>query len=1049
MKKRIIAAAIVLVLTATLALSLTVSAASAGVKTLINDSFTGGLTSTKEANNKGDGSYGSQSDMVTVTGTDGGKYGVFFPTLTGTNPAHAFMATSWEKTYVGPDDDVRYFIYEIDLTTETQYTSGIYFEFITRIVSGSSTTLNAVKYLTVNETASGNQLISGSTTVAAGSERGVWQHISFVVDITRNNANGTGSKNSTVYVYVDGELINKQNAFRSKDITYIDSMRFSIETGKAVDVTDTMCVDNVRVTKLTDDYKGNLASVLADPSRNLAEADCVAYTENYVYPTTRAIARIGDKSYSRVSEIEAALKPGDMLTVLGDIKDTLHIPCEMTIINEGGYTVNYNKNGFTEYKTAATVSFIEAFDSLDVTFHLGDEIKTVTYTEPAIIVAPEYDATVTVGGIVCKAMGFSRTEGGEVITDLGIASPYNKEFWLVYESPVAYAAHADGTRSYAYTDAELGTAISTAADGDVINLLTDATICTGGTYKINAKSLTIDLGGNTVELADGVSGDIFTLGKGGKLTVRNGEFDIKNNGRIPSASGATSISRNRLITISSGSTDASFTAEGVTVRAAKMLALIQAGTCSFTDCLIDFTNDYENMIDLYPSTAATPTTLNMTRCEVYAFKTIVNTYKPSSVSVYDTRINFTDCIMDTDERIITLESLGTAVIDGGKYTCQYFFGKANANSASRAVFTEGTAFNFDEFTDSGTPAVDCGGGVIARQNGDMPYVVAAKYSDITWKVFTSKITERWANGETPVCPLDVPKDTRAVRYSFPTVTEANGSRTYTLSASANFTPKTRLVLGSDLSINIYIPEMDFTSVRIGKTTYAQRNCTTVLLDGVPHYKFNTGTIDPMFAASTIKFTVSAVGYSGNVSFSTEISLAEYAERLLCEAPDTETYKLALSILSYAEESAQDQLPATLEVYLAKYNTDSVKLAAPKADAPLPDGIRAAIGSTELVTDGGCAVRLGFNTSYTGQVTVTYMYGGKECTKTLNVVNGNADSAAYVDIVTDATALIDGITVTVGGASATVSIGMLDYDKPAVLDALYTYAKCAAAYLNRK
>ena len=282
MKKRIIAAAIVFALTAALALSLTVNAAGEGVKTLINDSFTGGLTSTKEANNKGDGSYGSQSDMVTVTGTDGGKYGVFFPTLTGTNPAHAFMATSWEKTYVGPDDDVRYFIYEIDLTTETQYTSGIYFEFITRIVSGSSTTLNAVKYLTVNETASGNQLVSGSTTVAAGSERGEWQHISFVVDITRNNANGTGSKNSTVYVYVDGELINKQNAFRSKDITYIDSMRFSIETGKAVDVTDTMCVDNVRVTKLTDDYKGNLASVLADPSRNLAEADCVAYTENYV-----------------------------------------------------------------------------------------------------------------------------------------------------------------------------------------------------------------------------------------------------------------------------------------------------------------------------------------------------------------------------------------------------------------------------------------------------------------------------------------------------------------------------------------------------------------------------------------------------------------------------------------------------------------------------------------------------------------------------------------------------------------------------------------------
>ncbi len=1053
MRSRFIGAALAIVaLAALLAIViLPVSAAASGTTVLVDDTFTGGLTSTKEANNKGDGSWGSQSDMITVTGADGGKYGVFFPTMSGSNPAHSFMSTSWTHTYFRETDDVRYFIYELDLATETQYTSGIHFEMISRIVASGKTTGNFVKYLTVNETANGTVFDSNGKTLPAEGERGAWQHITFVVDAKRNNASGTGSKSSTVYIYINGKLLDTKPAFGTKDITYIESMRFSIAQGTAIETTDTMCVDNVRVTKLTDAYSGNLAAVLADPARSIADADCTAYTDSYVFPKTRPIASIGDKTYSTVSEIEAALQKGDTLTVLSHIRDTLTIPCDMAIYNPDGYSVSYDKGGFDEYVDGSTVTFIGQFEPIDVIFHLGDKTETVTYTSPKAITPPEYGGTVDIGGIPCLAVGFAREEGGEVLADLGYPTEYNREFWLVYEAPSAYALHTGGTRTYIYGDAQLSGAIRNAASGDVITLMSDSTLCTDSTngYTVRSRSLTIDLAGYTLRLADGCTTDVFTVGSGGSLTLKGGHVLMLNNGRIPATSTSNTLVKNRIFVTETGAYDASITAERLTIDVCKMLAIVKAGTCSFTDCDIDFTHDYENMIDLYPSADSTPTALNMTRCRVKAFKTIVNTFKPSSISSSDTRITFTDCDMRTDERIITLESLGSASISGGSYTCQYLFGKENANTASFAILGEGTRLNYTAIAEfpASAPKIELEDRAIVRCGKANEYIVTAEYANVSWQLGSLSQTESWQKGATPICPFALPEDTRAIKYDTPTPVPVTEDATYVIVARPNFSVKVRLVLETNLSLNIYIPEIDFTSVRVGKTAYAQRNCTPVLLDGVPHYKFNTGAISPATAADTFKFTVSAVGHTGNVSFSTTVSLTEYVERLLAEAPDTASYRLALSVINYIGVAAGENAPDSLKSIIARYRTDSVRLGTP--ESTLGNELDGAISEVLLGTDGINAVRLKFNSGYTGELTLTYTAGGRSCTESISVKAGKVRGCDYIDIFTDATALSDGITVSTGSAEATVTVADCKTDNTALRDALYTYARCVRAYLDRK
>lgn len=93
-----------------------------------------------------------QSAMTRKTGADGGKYAVFYPTLTGTNPAHGFVEVDYSDVYLGAADDVKYFILEFDFTTETQYLDKLEFEFIGRNSSEKSVFGNTKPYVSTRKT---------------------------------------------------------------------------------------------------------------------------------------------------------------------------------------------------------------------------------------------------------------------------------------------------------------------------------------------------------------------------------------------------------------------------------------------------------------------------------------------------------------------------------------------------------------------------------------------------------------------------------------------------------------------------------------------------------------------------------------------------------------------------------------------------------------------------------------------------------------------------------------------------------------------------------
>ena len=1028
-----------------------ISAASVGAEIVVNDTFANGITTNKAANNTGDGSYPTQSKMVAREGTDGGKYGVFYPTLSGSNPGHAFITSPWDPIYLTQGEDTRYLVYEFDLATETQYTANMKIEAISRVVnSDGSKTSNFISYLRIKEDSYGRPtLTAGSKTVPLEAERGEWQHITVVIDVTLNNAAGSGSVNSTAYLYLNGEQLASVPAFGTKSATFVEAVRFSVDKGTEVDITDTTCVDNIRLTRLTKDYSGNLAAVLADSAKNISEVSGLAYTEDYVFPKTRAIASVGSTKFSTVSEIEAALKPGDLLTVLGDIYDTIDITCPVTIYNPDGKILNYDKGELEEYKSGNTVTIMEAFKPVDVIFHVGDEIKTVTYSTPTAITPVEYDSVITVDGIERRATGFAREPGGKVLTDLGVVSEYNKEFWLVYTSPIAYAEHTGGTRAYAYDNGELDTLISGAPSGDVITLMSDATIYTRATsaFTFKAREVTIDLAGHTLSLSDSCPGDVFTVGEYGTLTVKNGKLYMPNNGRTKPNS--TDIQRKRIFSTQSNSEGAKIFAESLDVVACKMIALIRGGAeCTFTDCYIDFTKDYENMVDLYSSNLDTATKLTFTRCTILALKTVVNTYRTSDIKNHNTEIYLNDCDITTSERIITLESLGSAHISEGKYKAQYLFGKSSANADATISVSLGTEFGYTAFAENANcPTPDFEGGALARRNDrDYPYEVSTNVATVSWSVSPDKKSEVWIKGEIPTCPIEVPSSTSAISYTFGEIVPVSEDVTYALTSEPAFNIKIKALLGTDLSLNIYVPDVDFSTVRIGLTNYSKAKSEMVLIDGVPYYRFNTGRIDPALAANVIKVRVTVLAYNGNVSFSSDISLIAYLEKLLTENVDPDAYMLALSAISYIEESVEDPVDELIECF-EKYKPERVKLPAAKFSGDHSS----VISSAELsVTRAGTYVRLNFNEGFTGMITLKYMSGGKHVEKAVAIVSGKAGKATYVEISGDAMLYYEGIGLKTDTLDTVIGIdSCITEENERLIDALYTYGKYSYLYVFGK
>lgn len=1044
MKKRI-GLLIILALAMSVILSIafgTVSMAKDTVTLVSFDQFTNGNGNSSGQNNMSHGGA-KQSKFERVKGADGGYYAVFSPTLTGTNPGHAFVQNLFGSSGVKLDSESgnKYLVYDIDIATESQYFPKLDFEFIGRKTDNSANQFSNVKPKIESDGNGGWRLTMSGKTVATESERGKWQHITMIVEAVRTSS-GTLSAASKIYLYYNGNFVaSASNAFKG-DLLSLNSMRISMNSGGAVTVEDTLCIDNVRVSAVKESASSGLASVLANTSKSLTEWSEAFYKTGYQFTKTRAIASAGGKYFSNVSEIEAEIlaNPGVEFTVLGNIRDTVDITGECFFYNPDGYTFNYNKGELNVYETDASLAFLAESGEVEVIWHIGEDAVKQTYSAGETITAPNYDDVYEKDGVSYKATGVSKTEGGASVTDFGIASKYNNEFFVIFSESIASRVGADGNKEFAYSESELDGLFASSVNGDVITLTSDVTFGASGAsaYTFTGKSVTFDLGGHTATIAKLKSGHIFTLGKNGTLTVKNGVLNGRDNGRIPE--GEQSIIRRNIFKINNDATGAVLLVEDMYIEATKLMTAIGNGTATFRNCTIDFKHDYENMMDLYSNgNASNPTKLIIENSNFVGYKTLINTFKPSSVTTgCYAELEIKNSTLVTNEKIVASASLSKAVLDGGYFKGQYIFAGTSANTGASVQVKSGTYFSVSDLDETNALKFTTDGPISKTGDKSYPFMVTDSYAKINWNMITKTYSEYWVKGVVPVPPIDVPTNTSAIRYTMDKIAAVSGDKTYRLSVGLNFTPKISYSFGQDFELNVYLPESSYKSLDIGGTVLSKSDIPTVSIDGKAYYKLSAPVTSPTENLVMKMVYDTAVGER---TYTVDVSLLTYIDAILSGECSFEAYNVALSALAYINDCAGENAPAMLTNMLSVYDISKVAY-------PMAKGFAGNL--SEIVSDwtlDGETLKIYFKSDFSGVVEIEY--GAEKITAEIS--SGKVGASEFVTVRLPIYALAKGAKISFGEYSG--SLGLASYAEKAGktkdYTALYSYAKCAEVYYNSK
>lgn len=1018
----------------------TVSMAKDSVAVVSFDQFTSGNGNSSGQNNMSHGGD-EQSKFERVKGADGGYYAVFSPTLTGTNPGHAFVQNKFGSgVKLDSASGNKYLVYDVDIATETQYFPKLDFEFIGRKTDNSANQFSNVKPKIESDGNGGWKLTMSGKTVAMESERGKWQHITLIVEAVRTSS-GTLSATSKIYLYYNGNFVaSASNAFKG-DLLSLNSMRISMNTGGAVTTEDTLCVDNVRISTVKESASSGLASVLADSSKSLAEWSESYYKSDYQFPKTRAIASAGDKYFSNVSQIEDEMKknPGVEFTVLGNVQDTVDILGECFFYNPGGYKFNYNNGTFNAYKTDSVVAFTSESGNVDVIWHVGDKELKQSYTIGQTIKAPEYDSVYEKDGVSYKVMGFAKFSDGEIVIDFGIASKYNNEFFAVYSESVAYRTGASGNKVFAYSESELDGLFASSVSGDTITLQRSLTFGASGSsaYTFTGKSVTFDLGGYTATIAKRKSGHIFILGAGGSLTVKNGILNGRDNGRIPE--GEQAIVRRHLFKINNNAEGAHLVVEDLQIEATKMMAGLGNGTAIFRNCKINFTYDYENMIDLYSNgNENTPTKLIIENSDIVGYKTLINTYKPNGVNGNWCELTVKNSTLITNERIVASAALSRATLDGGYFKGQYIFAGESANTSAGVHINKGTKFSVGDLDEKNKLTFTMDGKLVRSGYGNYPFTVTDSYAEITWDMGTNTKREYWIKGAIPEPPSAIPTNTSAIRYTMDTLTEVDGDKTYKLNVGLNFTPKISYSFAQSFALNVYLPETSYTSLIIGGKTFNKNDASLVSIDGIAYYK-TTVPVDN--EADKLIMRISYETAVGEKAYTIDVSLLAYIDSILSGECGFEAYNVALSALLYVGARAGENASEVLTDMLSAYDTSKVVY-------PIPEGCE---GDLSMIVSSWTldreTLKVYFKNDFSGNITVEY---GNE-RMSAEVVSGKVNGLDHMELKLPIYALAEGTLISSGEYSG--RLGLAAYveknGSSDVYSALYSYSKCAEIYYISK
>ncbi len=1015
--------------------------------------YTSGLTNTTVANVPFTENGVQRSDQAQLTlreGADGGKYAVFYPNYDGKNPAHGFATVAFPIVYFAdsPRTDAvesvnaKYLLLEMDFTTESEYIDGLAMQLIARNhTGGKDNPSSARNIIEILKDANGFYLKTDNAKTYLPEERGVWRRLSILADIPQTNLS-TAAAYMRLNIYLDGRLIDSNIQAIANDGHIMNQLRINQNVNVEVSKSNTFCFDNVLVKTFDEDAE--IASIISE-GRDLVGFSGSNCTEDYDFPSAAALFDVNGKKYGSVPELTAALKGGEIVTVLRDVPDTVSFTKALTLKNPNGYKINYTADGLTEIKDGTTINFYSEFTEMTVKWHIGDEVVEEVYTSLAkATFKGTYPETIVIDGVTYCAVGFSNKEGGEVLSDLGYVSESNREFWLVYSAPVA-SRTAGGNVEYAYTTSEVENWIKTSTAGQYILLYSDITL---SSYNYNSKiAFTLDLGGHTLTQASNASNHLFILqGADSNITVKNGTVNSVKNIVFHQQDRAGIIT----------------TLENLAINAAITIADVRSGTLNVKGCTSVISG---NFITAFggtdnkngPTVVIESSTIEASGGIVSSSTKDPNTRNSATVTIKNSKLKATAAVGASNINIVNIE--------GGVLECNTLV----APGVNGIVLSigKGTELHYKNLsTDDTLVTLDIPKGfALARKENY--YILTDDFVTVSWDVGTDFVSEMWVTGEIPVCPFALPEANATVKYTFPEITAATEDVTYTLTAVPSFTPMMNLSLSLDFDLGIYLPvEADVISVSIGGFTYTYEQPLYVTVDGIAYKKYTFRGITPDRACDYVSLELVLSGGDFSIEADYEVSLVNYLGRILAGGYSREAEILAVAVADYVDKAyayaqkTSDPAYRELAALRSLYNLDIVNRT-PEGEVLDMNEIKGAVSSARLVLDSELAFRFELNREYSGRVTISYFYEGEIAEKEIHVINGTYQGKNYIDITLDAADLLETIGFTISDGKGGNLVGKYNLytyfnamkgendNLDALVRALYSYSVAAKSYKNTK
>ena len=928
-----------------------------------------------------------QAKLEVVEGADGGRYAVFSPNYEGKNPAHSFVTVKYDPVYFvntsADSEKVKYLLFEMDFTTESEYINGIAVHFVGKKNGSSAGYITLMQIVNEN----GKQYLkTPNQKVELPAYRGVWSRISFLVTMSDDNTVAS-ARDARANIYLNGALVDSNVGVITSDANEISEVRINQFNNVTVSKTNTFCFDNVSAK--TYGKNDELANLVASGSDLLGFSDGT-YTADYDFPSVRALFDVDGKKYGSVPELTAALKGGEIVTVLRDVPDTVSFTKALTLKNPNGYKINYTADGLTEIKDGTTINFYSEFTEMTVKWHIGNEVVEEVYTSLAkATFKGTYPETTVIDGVTYCAVGFSNREGGAVLSDLGYVSESNREFWLVYSAPVA-SRTAGGNVEYAYTTSEVENWIKTSTAGQYILLYSDITL---SSYDYNSKiAFTLDLGGHTLTQASNAPNHIFILqGADSNITVKNGTVNSVKNIVFHQQDRAGIVT----------------TLEDLAINAATTIADVRAGTLNIIGCTSTISGNFITAFGGIDNSNG-PTVV-IKNSDIEASAAIVS----SSTKDASTRNSATIVIENSELKAATVvgaTNINIINIDGGVLECTTLIAPG-ANGTTLSI-GNGTELHYKNLsTDDTLVTLNVPQGTALARRGDR-YVVTDDFVTVSWDVGTDFASEKWVKGEIPVCPFELPEANATVKYTFPEITAATEDVTYTLTAVPSFTPMMNLSLSLDFDLGIYLPaEADVISITIGGVTYTYEQPLYVTVGGIAYKKYTFRGITPERACDYVSLELVLSGGDFSIEADYEVSLVNYLGTILAGGYSREAELLAAAVANYVDkayiyaEKTSDIAYRELSALRSLYNLDMADRT-PEGEGFDMTAVNGAIDSARLVLDSELAFRFELDREYTGRVKISYFYEGERTEKEIYVINGTYLGKTYIDVTLDAADLAE-------------------------------------------